>query len=232
MSVLRIALGVLAVLVVVQVVSVEAAAVVPCGTWSYFYQCDSRWGKERLGTSSATLCSAGCAMTSVTMALYKYNTRLYNDITYPPALNKWLTLNGGYANGNLIVWDSVRRLGTIGVYGMYESLTGAQIRSFIHNCYPVVIWVNNRSHFVLVKGYDSDNDNILYINDPAHRDSIKYRNQVAKFVVYAPLKKMSPQDADMPVSNFVPGVTNDTQILPAILPEYMQDPIDFDTRAY
>jgi len=227
MSAIRVALAVCALLVLVQYGS--AAAVIPCGAWAYFYQCDSRWGNQKLGTAAYdTICSAGCAMTSVTMALYKYNTRLYNDITYPPMLNKWLTLNGGYVSGDLIVWDSVRRLGTLGVYGIYTSLTGAQVRSFIHNCYPIVIWVNNRSHFVLVKGYDSANDNILYINDPANRDSLKYRNQVAQFTVYAPLARKAVYDADMPEPNFIPGVTNDTQILTAYNDH--QTPIDFETR--
>ena len=34
-----------------------------------FSQCDDRWRYDKLGTSSKTLCQAGCLMTSVAMIL-------------------------------------------------------------------------------------------------------------------------------------------------------------------
>ena len=37
--------------------------------WTEFKQCDSRWANEQLGTCSQTICSAGCAMSSVAMIL-------------------------------------------------------------------------------------------------------------------------------------------------------------------
>lgn len=71
-----------------------------------FKQCDPKWGSERLGTSSNTICSAGCLMSSVSMALagtgHDYN---------PSTLNAWLTNNGGYVSGDLFVWASVNPLG-------------------------------------------------------------------------------------------------------------------------
>jgi len=34
-----------------------------------YKQCDTRWGSQQLGTCSETICSAGCLMTSLAMAL-------------------------------------------------------------------------------------------------------------------------------------------------------------------
>lgn len=37
--------------------------------WTEYKQCDSRWANNQLGTCSQTICSAGCAMSSVAMIL-------------------------------------------------------------------------------------------------------------------------------------------------------------------
>ena len=37
--------------------------------WTAYKQCDSKWGSNKLGTCSQTICSAGCAMSSVAMIL-------------------------------------------------------------------------------------------------------------------------------------------------------------------
>lgn len=37
--------------------------------WTEYKQCDSKWGSNKLGTCSQTICSAGCAMSSVAMIL-------------------------------------------------------------------------------------------------------------------------------------------------------------------
>jgi hypothetical protein len=37
--------------------------------WTEYKQCDSSWGSNGLGTCSQTICSAGCAMSSVAMIL-------------------------------------------------------------------------------------------------------------------------------------------------------------------
>jgi hypothetical protein len=71
-----------------------------------YSQCDSRWGGHQLGTSSKTICQAGCLMSSASMALagtgHSYN---------PDTLNNWLKANGGYVSGNLFVWASINKLG-------------------------------------------------------------------------------------------------------------------------
>ena len=59
--------------------------------WTEYKQCDSRWANEQLGTcSSTTICSAGCAMSSVAMILAT------KGCSYTPStLNSWLKSHGG-----------------------------------------------------------------------------------------------------------------------------------------
>jgi hypothetical protein len=38
-------------------------------TYPMYKQCDPAWKNEQLGTSSNTICSAGCLMSSASMAL-------------------------------------------------------------------------------------------------------------------------------------------------------------------
>ncbi len=59
-------------------------------TYPLFKQCDGNWGSDQLGTSSQTICQAGCLLSSIAMGLagtgHGYN---------PGTLNKWLKSNGG-----------------------------------------------------------------------------------------------------------------------------------------
>lgn len=75
-------------------------------SYPMFKQCDPQWAKDQLGTSSNTICSAGCLMSSAAMALngtgHGFNPRI---------LNQWLTANGGYVSGDLFVWASINDLG-------------------------------------------------------------------------------------------------------------------------
>jgi hypothetical protein len=73
-----------------------------------YKQCDNAWKNEQLGTSSNTICSAGCLMSSASMALagtgHNFN---------PSTLNAWLKTHGGYVSGDLFVWASINSLGLV-----------------------------------------------------------------------------------------------------------------------
>ena len=71
-----------------------------------YKQCDPKWAQERLGTSSNTICGAGCLMSSAAMAL-KGTGHDFN----PSTLNRWLTSHGGYASGDSFIWASIDKLG-------------------------------------------------------------------------------------------------------------------------
>lgn len=68
---------------------------ISCYNYPMYKQCDSAWANDKLGTSSKTICQAGCLMSSAAMALTGFG-KSYN----PHTLNIWLNNNGGYARGN------------------------------------------------------------------------------------------------------------------------------------
>lgn len=70
-----------------------------------FNQRDSRWGSNRHGTSSRTLAQTGCTVSIVASMLVHAGYK-----TDPGKLNKLLTDNNGYAQGNLIIWSAIARL--------------------------------------------------------------------------------------------------------------------------
>ena len=84
--------------------------------WTEYKQCDGRWANQQLGTCSLTLCSAGCAMSSVAMILATKGTG-HN----PSSLDSWLTQNGGYANGCDIYWGRVDAFGKTSFQGVQRA---------------------------------------------------------------------------------------------------------------
>lgn len=77
-------------------------------TWIIMWkQCDPRWGGNQLGFGRNTICSAGCLMTSVSMAV-----TMTVGLADPSTVNDWLRNNGGYVGGTGdYIWGAVRPLG-------------------------------------------------------------------------------------------------------------------------
>ena len=124
-------------------------------------QCDGSWGSNNLGTCSYTICSAGCAITSVAM-VFKY----FGVDTDPGRLNTWLTNNGGFSGGCYIIWSTAVNIGSGFTYIGNPGQDFNRLRSELDAGYPVIVEVNNNGqHFVVVTGYSGDT---YYINDPAY----------------------------------------------------------------
>lgn len=121
-----------------------------------YKQCDSKWGSQTLGTSSKTICQAGCLMSSAAMSLagtgHSYN---------PDSLNKWLNANGGYVSGNLFVWASINKLGLT----FKGFVSNADIKKNLDAGNVVICNVHNGGHWVLAYGYNGDN---ILVNDPGY----------------------------------------------------------------
>jgi hypothetical protein len=113
-------------------------------TYPMYKQCDDQWRKEQLGTSSNTICSAGCLMSSAAMAL-KGIGKNYN----PSTLNTWLKANGGYVSGDLFVWASINPLGVT----FKGKVTRSQIKGNLDVDNIVILNVHNGAHWVLATGY-------------------------------------------------------------------------------
>ena len=121
-----------------------------------YKQCDSSWANDQLGTSSKTICQAGCLMSSVAMALKGHGVS-----ENPHTLNIWLKNNGGYASGNLYVWASINKRGFT-----FKGFVGnSEIKKNIDAGHVVILNVHNGGHWVLAKGYSGDN---IQVNDPGY----------------------------------------------------------------
>jgi hypothetical protein len=60
-----------------------------------YNQCDSKWAKEKMGTSTHTICDAGDIISAVAMGM----TAIGKTET-PSTLNTWLKSNKGYDSKN------------------------------------------------------------------------------------------------------------------------------------
>lgn len=104
----------------------------PPATANYAYfggvysQRDVRWKDHPLGTKS-TIGANGCLVTCVAMVCNHFW-----HATNPLALNRWLTENEGYLDGNLFLWASIERLyPDMHFDGFVYNPTTAQIRAAI-----------------------------------------------------------------------------------------------------
>ena len=132
-----------------------------------YKQCDPAWGKEQLGTSSTnTICSAGCLMSSAAMALSGIGKN-FN----PSTLNTWLKGHGGYVSGDLFVWASINSLGMT----FQAKIANSQITSNIQAGNVVIVNVHNGGHWVLVTRVSGST---LYVNDPGYSTSSYEMSQI------------------------------------------------------
>eukprot|EP01102_Stenamoeba_stenopodia_P022260 TRINITY_DN9207_c0_g1_i1.p1 TRINITY_DN9207_c0_g1~~TRINITY_DN9207_c0_g1_i1.p1 ORF type:complete len:231 (+),score=45.05 TRINITY_DN9207_c0_g1_i1:82-693(+) len=156
--------------------------------WVLYKQCDDAWGSDPLGTSSYdTICSAGCAMSSVSMILATDSTSVAGNTANPGSLNKWLTGNNGYVDTDLIIWNSVASLGGVSMQSYVDTLSIEDLQSTVDNCQPIVANVRDGTHWVLITGYDANNESVIYVNDPGFEQTYYDYYTMLKFVVYTPV---------------------------------------------
>ena len=131
-------------------------AVAASRSYPLYKQCDPKWANEQLGTSSNTICKAGCLMSSVSMALSGIG-KAYN----PSTLNTWLKGHGGYVSGDLFVWGSVSSLGL----SYQGKVANSNIASSLSAGHIVILNVHNGGHWVLAT---SMSGSTIYVNDPGY----------------------------------------------------------------
>lgn len=122
-----------------------------------FKQCDPKWANEQLGTSSNTICRAGCLMSSAAMALAGTVQKSFN----PSTLNTWLKSHGGYVQQDLYVWASINPLGLV----FTGFLANGDIAKKLNDGGIVILNVHNGGHWVLATGISG---NTIYVNDPGY----------------------------------------------------------------
>jgi len=133
-------------------------------------QNDPRWKDKKLGTSALTIGQAGCALDCVSM-LCTY----FGHPILPDALNDWLTNNSGYANRNLLKWETITNLYPDIVWKERIDCPDTpapleRIDELLNNRIPVIALVDYNpntkeieQHFVLIVGKDV---NDYFIADP------------------------------------------------------------------
>ena len=151
-------------------------ATVTANGWTLYKQCDSKWANEKLGTCSQTICSAGCAMSSVAMIL---QTKGCNKT--PSTLNTWLKGNGGYANGCEIYWGKADALGCT-KYQSMETSTESQICSGLSAGHGIVANVNGGGHWVLLTGCKGNG--VYTVNDPGFSKDTYTHSEILREAVY------------------------------------------------
>mmetsp|Transcript_5667 Transcript_5667/g.8605 ORF Transcript_5667/g.8605 Transcript_5667/m.8605 type:complete len:197 (+) Transcript_5667:90-680(+) len=145
--------------------------------WTEYKQCDSRWANEQLGTcSGTTICSAGCAMTSVAMILHTKGSG--KD---PSSLNKWLKNNGGYSGGCNIYWGSVDALGYTTFMGKQKA-SESEICNGLAKGHGIVANVHGGSHWVLLTACKGNG--VYYVNDPGYSTTTYKHSDILEEAVY------------------------------------------------
>ena len=144
--------------------------------WTLYKQCDSKWANQQLGTCSDTICSAGCAMSSVAMILATKGAG--KD---PSSLNSWLKGHGGYSSGCLINWASVDALGYTKYQGK-QSPTEQEICNGLAAGHGLVANVHNGGHWVLLTACAGNG--VFYVNDPGYSTTTYRRSDIVDLAVY------------------------------------------------
>lgn len=146
-----------------------------------YWQRDPRWKDKPLGTSG-TIGSYGCVMTAETNALNQLGI-----VTNPVVNNAWRTANGGYHNGNLIVWEKVSEQHPDIIWeGKTWNPTDAQIKQKIAAGCPLVMLVDHNEgtpaldeHWVNSIPSPADDD-AIWIHDPWDNLTIRLRDRYKK----------------------------------------------------
>jgi hypothetical protein len=147
------------------------------GSWVYYSQCDSRWAYQELGSCSQyTICSAGCAMSSVAMMLATKGVSVD-----PSSLDIWLTNNGGYVYGCDIIWAMVDAFGATSFQGI-EVADESAICNGLASMHGIIANVNGGSHWVLLTGCAGNG--VFYVNDPGYSRSTYSMSEILQEAVY------------------------------------------------
>lgn len=92
--------------------------------------------------------------------------------------------NNGYADGDLIIWNSVAALGEWSMQEDVQAMDSGSLQTFVGNCQPVIANVRDGTHWVLVTGYDDSQSTVFYVNDPYFSNTYYDLSDMSNWVVY------------------------------------------------
>jgi hypothetical protein len=145
--------------------------------WTLYKQCDSQWANNQLGTCSETICSAGCAMSSVAMILQTKGAG-----QNPGTLNTWLKSHSGYSGGCNINWASVNAFGVVTFIAKEPGATESEICDGLSKGHGLVANVHNGGHWVLLTGCRGGG--VFDVNDPGYSTTTYKKSDIVDLAVY------------------------------------------------
>jgi len=160
-----------------------------------YKQCDQRWGNDTMGVpghpdQDDSICSQGCAMSCVAMALGGHGIKILGQEATPGTLNKWLQASNGYQclDGDCcnLVLDAPTLLAPskMKCYGepivpFYNTLV-----KFFMDGLAILAHVRNRHHFVLIIGIDKENPQSFITNDPGFNQTSYRYSEIHDVILY------------------------------------------------
>lgn len=157
-------------------------------------QCDPRWGTNPMGTPGpgerSTICGEGCAMSSVSMALAGLGVTIGGAGADPATLNAWLEANKGYVCidgdcNNLVLSAPTGLDARFTLVGEQPAPPMADIQAGLTRGDTVYIaHVRNRTHFVLLTGFDASSPDSFTVNDPFYSVSSYPYGNISDIIVY------------------------------------------------
>lgn len=158
-----------------------------------FKQCDPSYGSTIMN-GTITICDAGCAMSSLSMYLNSQNIMVDSQLPNPAVLNKWLRNNDGYvcdtewkdfcADLNLPIVTELAP-SRLSYLGENEMPSLPQMAKLVALQEGLILHVRNKTHFVLMVGFESSMDGTLYVNDPFFATSTYQWSDVADVIRYS-----------------------------------------------
>lgn len=150
------------------------------GPYANWKQGDPTWGSIRLGSSSHTIRSAGCLVTSISMLIAKSGvpTVLMGDFN-PGTFVQFLNKNGGFIGANFVwastskVAPSFKHMGSVPLSGQSRAQKLSKIKEKVDEGAYVVVEVKGPTgqHWVAV---DSVSGNDVIMMDPASKETIMW----------------------------------------------------------
>ncbi len=131
----------------------------------WYGQRDARWANIKMGTTTDTIGGYGCLITCIAIMVDAFDYP--KNQAKPVDVNTWLTKNGGYTGGDLVIWSAVPRItGSILAQGTAYSGNIAEVANYLNkgNCLCICeVRMNGYMHFVL--GYKAKGGDV-WVHDP------------------------------------------------------------------
>eukprot|EP00461_Guttulinopsis_vulgaris_P001177 UN01177 len=145
-----------------------------------YLQCDSRWKNNKIA-SGGTICSIGCLITSISMAMA---SRLNSAITPAYFVNRAdFTSGGAFYHGSISKVDSrASYVDSVTYNGGNASGQFANLKKWLNDKdYTVVASIRSWGHYLLVTRADA---NKVTVYDPAGRDTTLTYSQITGYKIY------------------------------------------------